>query len=41
MLLWGKNSAALSVPAGTIKTRLMHARRKLREALKGDKDHGT
>ena len=28
-------AAALSVPAGTVKTRLMHARRKLREALEG------
>ncbi len=26
-------AAALAVPAGTVKTRLMHARRKLREAL--------
>jgi RNA polymerase sigma-70 factor (ECF subfamily) len=29
-------AVALSVPAGTVKTRLMHARRKLRAALKGD-----
>lgn len=27
---------ALDVPAGTVKTRLMHARRKLRAALEGD-----
>lgn len=32
-------AAALSVPAGTVKTRLMHARRKLREALEGDPSH--
>ncbi len=29
-------AVALAVPAGTIKTRLMHARRKLRAALQGD-----
>jgi RNA polymerase sigma-70 factor (ECF subfamily) len=29
-------AVALDVPAGTVKTRLMHARRKLREALEGD-----
>jgi RNA polymerase sigma factor (sigma-70 family) len=29
-------AVALGVPAGTVKTRLMHARRKLRAALKGD-----
>lgn len=29
-------AAVLEVPAGTIKTRLMHARRKLRSALEGD-----
>lgn len=29
-------SIALDVPAGTVKTRLMHARRKLRSALEGD-----
>lgn len=29
-------SVALNVPAGTVKTRLMHARRKLRAALEGD-----
>lgn len=29
-------AVALDVPAGTIKTRLMHARRKLRVALKGE-----
>ena len=33
-------AAALSVPAGTVKTRLMHARRKLREALEGGVSHG-
>lgn len=32
-------AVALQVPAGTIKTRLMHARRKLRAQLEGD-DHG-
>jgi RNA polymerase sigma-70 factor (ECF subfamily) len=32
-------AAAMSVPAGTVKTRLMHARAKLRSALKGQ-DHG-
>ncbi|MHA1127824.1 MAG: RNA polymerase sigma factor [Alphaproteobacteria bacterium] len=26
------------VPAGTVKTRLMHARRKLRDALEGEND---
>lgn len=31
-------SIALDVPAGTVKTRLMHARRKLRSALEGDTD---
>lgn len=30
-------AAALNVPAGTVKTRLMHARRKLRAALEGGK----
>lgn len=29
-------AVALDVPAGTVKTRLMHARRKLREALEGE-----
>ncbi len=29
-------SAALEVPAGTVKTRLMHARRKLRAILEGE-----
>ena len=29
-------AAALEVPAGTVKTRLMHARRKLRAILEGD-----
>jgi len=31
-------SVALSVPAGTVKTRLMHARKKLRVKLEGDKN---
>lgn len=31
-------AVALDVPAGTIKTRLMHARRTLRAALEGDSD---
>ena len=30
-------AVALSIPAGTVKTRLMHARRKLRAALEGEK----
>ena len=29
-------AVALDVPAGTVKTRLMHARRKLRDALEGE-----
>jgi RNA polymerase sigma factor (sigma-70 family) len=29
-------AVALTIPAGTVKTRLMHARRKLRAALEGD-----
>ena len=29
-------AVALDVPAGTVKTRLMHARRKLRVALSGE-----
>jgi RNA polymerase sigma-70 factor (ECF subfamily) len=33
-------AAALSAPAGTIKTRLMHARRKLRAALEAAPDRG-
>jgi len=33
-----ETAAALDVPAGTIKTRLMHARRKLREQLTGGAD---
>ncbi|MBT8472841.1 MAG: sigma-70 family RNA polymerase sigma factor [Marinicaulis sp.] len=32
-------AAALSVPAGTVKTRLMHARRKLRAALEGESEN--
>ena len=31
-------ATALDVPVGTVKTRLMHARAKLREILKGDQD---
>lgn len=31
-------AVALDVPAGTVKTRLMHARRKLRAILEGDSD---
>ena len=31
-----ETAVALNVPAGTVKTRLMHARRKLRAALEGD-----
>jgi len=31
-------SVALSVPAGTVKTRLMHARKKLRAILEGDEN---
>ena len=33
-------AAALNVPAGTVKTRLMHARRKLRAVLEGGESHG-
>ena len=33
-------AAALCVPVGTVKTRLMHARRKLRAALEGEKPDG-
>ena len=33
-------AAALGVPAGTVKTRLMHARRKLRAALEGGPSNG-
>lgn len=32
-------AVALAVPAGTVKTRLMHARRKLRTALEGGTSH--
>lgn len=32
----GEVAVALDVPVGTVKTRLMHARRKLRAALEGD-----
>jgi RNA polymerase sigma-70 factor (ECF subfamily) len=32
-------AVALEIPVGTVKTRLMHARKKLRAALEGD-DHG-
>ena len=32
-------AVAMNVPAGTVKTRLMHARAKLRAALKGE-HHG-
>ena len=31
-----ETAVALDVPAGTVKTRLMHARRKLRGLLEGD-----
>jgi DNA-directed RNA polymerase specialized sigma24 family protein len=31
-------AVALDVPVGTVKTRLMHARQKLRAILKGDQD---
>ena len=34
----GEVSTALDVPVGTVKTRLMHARRKLRSVLEGDDD---
>lgn len=34
-------AVALDVPAGTVKTRLMHARRKLRDALEGDETCAT
>lgn len=33
-------AAALNVPAGTVKTRLMHARRNLRAALEGGESNG-
>lgn len=33
-------AAAMGVPAGTVKTRLMHARRKLRAMLEGEESHG-
>jgi len=32
-----ETAVALNVPAGTVKTRLMHARRKLRAALEGER----
>jgi RNA polymerase sigma-70 factor (ECF subfamily) len=32
-----ETAVALAVPAGTVKTRLMHARRKLRAALEGER----
>ena len=34
-------SVALDIPPGTVKTRLMHARSKLKHALKGDYDEQT
>ena len=34
-------AAALEVPPGTVKTRLLHARRKLRSQLQGDDDETT
>ncbi|MBV7410530.1 RNA polymerase sigma factor [Maritimibacter sp. DP1N21-5] len=34
-------ATALDVPVGTVKTRLMHARRKLRDLLKGEDDEQT
>jgi RNA polymerase sigma-70 factor (ECF subfamily) len=33
-------AAAMDVPAGTVKTRLMHARARLRAALTGENDNG-
>jgi len=33
-------AAALNTPAGTVKTRLMHARRKFRDALEGGLENG-
>jgi RNA polymerase sigma factor (sigma-70 family) len=33
-------AAALNIPVGTVKTRLMHARRKLRDALEGGTENG-
>jgi RNA polymerase sigma factor (sigma-70 family) len=36
-----ETAVALDVPAGTVKTRLMHARRKLRALLEGDPPCGT
>lgn len=33
-------AAAMDVPAGTVKTRLMHARTRLRAALTGENDNG-
>ena len=34
----GEVATALDVPVGTVKTRLMHARRKLRDLLEGEDD---
>lgn len=36
-----ETAVALNVPAGTVKTRLMHARRKLHAALEGDETCAT
>ena len=36
-----ETAVALDVPTGTVKTRLMHARRKLRAALEGDEECAT
>jgi DNA-directed RNA polymerase specialized sigma24 family protein len=33
-----ETAVALDVPAGTVKTRLMHARRKLKAALEGHRN---
>ena len=37
----GEVAIALDIPAGTVKTRLMHARTKLRQLLKGSEDDQT